>query len=166
MRLVTGQDTAFIAATFQMTSSLLEPDLNWMNFFHDLPHFCKVLSSQEIDTRRLDDIGEITGADYLKVDVQGAELDVLKGATQTLQDVLLVQTEIEFVPIYRNQPLFAEVDQSLRSHGFMFHKFVTMEGRHLEPFRTCRQLLGSPATDPLVRCRLHSPSPRMESFAG
>jgi hypothetical protein len=123
-----------------------------MNLFRDLPEFCQVTSAHEIDTHRLDDVREVSGVDYLKVDVQGAELDVLRGATRTLKDALVVQIEVEFVPIYRGQPLFSDIDQFLRAQGFMFHRFLTMEGRPLrslaasgEAFKPWRQALWSDA---------------------
>jgi len=57
---------------------------------------------------------------------------VLKGAEKVLESVVAIQTEVEFVPIYRGQPLFAEVDQFLRRHGFMFHRFLKLTGRALQ----------------------------------
>jgi FkbM family methyltransferase len=147
-----GTKHLFYICNFPMTSSLLEPDLSVMNLYHDLPQYCQVTSLREMETHRLDDIKEIGPVDYLKIDVQGSELEVLKGARRTLQDTLVVHTEVEFAPIYRNQPLFAEVDQFLRGHGFMFHSFMAMEGRPLESFgKTCppkgntQQLLWSDA---------------------
>jgi hypothetical protein len=43
------------------------------------------------------------------------------------------QTEVEFVPLYTNQPLFAEVDIALRELGFVFHRFGGMAGRTMKP---------------------------------
>jgi FkbM family methyltransferase len=127
-----GTKRLFHHCNFPMTSSLYEPDLAWMNHFHDLARYCQVTSVQELETVRLDDVKEAHGADYLKIDVQGAELDVLRSATAVLQGAAVVQTEVEFVPIYRRQPLFADVDHFLREQGFMFHRFVNMEGRTLQ----------------------------------
>jgi FkbM family methyltransferase len=55
----------------------------------------------------------------LKLDVQGAELDVLEGAVQRLETVRLVESEVEFNSMYANQPLYADIDRFLRSHGFV-----------------------------------------------
>jgi len=81
----------------------------------------------------LDDIPEVAGTDYLKLDTQGAELLILQGAQRLLQDVMVVHTEVEFVSIYKGQPLFAEVDQFLRQQGFVFHRFAGMQGRTFKP---------------------------------
>lgn len=57
--------------------------------------------------------------DFLKIDTQGAELDVLRGAEQTLQDVRVLEVEVEFNPLYEDMPLFADIDIWLRQHGFV-----------------------------------------------
>jgi FkbM family methyltransferase len=56
--------------------------------------------------------------DFVKADVQGAEHDVLLGATSTLANVVLMELEVEFNPIYAGQPLFADVDALARDKGF------------------------------------------------
>lgn len=56
--------------------------------------------------------------DFIKADVQGAEHDVLLGATRTLANVVLMELEVEFNPIYVGQPLFADVDALARDRDF------------------------------------------------
>jgi len=53
-----------------------------------------------------------------------------------LADIMVVHTEVEFVPLYVNQPLFAEVDQALRKNGFLFHRIYhkVLLGRAFKPF--------------------------------
>jgi len=115
------------------TSSLYEPYTELLDKFQNLENYVQVVQRKEMQTRRLDDIPEAAGADYIKVDVQGAELDVFRGAKNVLKDVVVVQTEVEFVPLYRGQPLFAEVDQILRENGFLFHKLSSTAGRMFKP---------------------------------
>jgi hypothetical protein len=69
----------------------------------------------------------------LKIDVQGAEILVLRGAVQRLKSALVVHTEVEFVPLYKDQPLFADVDAHLRSQGFLLHKMGDFGGRAFKP---------------------------------
>ena len=70
---------------------------------------------------RLDDVKEAVEADLLKVDVQGAEILVFQGALACLKTALIVDVEVDFIPLYKNQPLFADVDAFLRVHGFSLH---------------------------------------------
>ncbi len=126
-----GAKRCFHRCAHSMTSSLYEPDLGYMGLYHNLPHFCEIEDTWEVQTVRLDDIKEAANADYLKIDVQGAELDVLRGAEKQLQTITFVHVEVEFVPIYRGQPLFADIDQFLRAHAFSFHRFANIEGRVL-----------------------------------
>jgi protein O-GlcNAc transferase len=130
-----GRRRTFYVTNTGMTSSLLRPDLALAESFYNLAELMQVTAMPEIDTRRLDDIAEIqaSGCDFLKLDTQGSELEILAHAPRTLERCLVIQTEVEFVPLYENQPLFAEVDQLLRSRGFMFHRFLGLLGRPYKP---------------------------------
>jgi FkbM family methyltransferase len=55
----------------------------------------------------------------LKIDAQGSELDVLRGAEQTLDGhVDLIEVELSLAPIYQGQPLLPEVTTYLYEKGF------------------------------------------------
>lgn len=54
----------------------------------------------------------------LKIDVQGAELDVLRGAGESLELVDEVLVEVSFVELYEGQPLAGEVVAYLAARGF------------------------------------------------
>jgi FkbM family methyltransferase len=62
-------------------------------------------------------IGEI---DFLKLNVQGAELEILKGARGSLEPVLGIDLEVSFVESYLGRPMFSDVDAHLRHNGFHF----------------------------------------------
>jgi protein O-GlcNAc transferase len=118
-----------------MCTSLYRPDSRYCDLYN------------EFDGSRLTDVGEITTSsldkfvtdnglgeiDFLKIDIQGGELDAFRGGPNTLRQMLLVVTEVEFVPIYENQPLFGDVAASLKQSDFMFHKFLGMAGRVMKP---------------------------------
>lgn len=114
-------------------TSLLKPNPEVINLFHGFPAWGTVVGTEEIDTRRLDDIPETEGMDLLKIDVQGAELMVFQNATQRLAEAVVIQTEVEFLQMYVDQPLFGDVDCFLRSQGFVFHRFFPTVSRTIQP---------------------------------
>ncbi len=58
--------------------------------------------------------------DFLKVDVQGADLEVLKGSRATLAaSVLGAKVETSFVEAYVGAPVFGDVDSFMRQNGFV-----------------------------------------------
>jgi FkbM family methyltransferase len=129
-----GSEAELRECKYPMTSSLYEPNMRLLEIFQALAELTTVVRRIKLQTHRLDDIPEAADADYIKLDVQGAELDVLRGAERLLSSVLVVHTEVAFVPMYSGQPLFAEVDSELRRHGFMFHRFMGIAGRAFKPF--------------------------------
>ena len=130
-----GERRNFYLTNTGMTSSLLRPNLEFARHFNNLADLMQVVATPAIDTVRLDDVVEIRdeGCDLLKLDTQGSEAEILANATKTLEQCLIIQSEVEFVPLYVDQPLFAEVDQLLRSRGFMFHRFLHLSGRTYKP---------------------------------
>jgi hypothetical protein len=107
---------------------LFEPNEALADKFQNLGELLRVVGTRTLETRRLDDFAETTGADFLKIDVQGGELLVLQGALERLRDVLVVHTEVEFLPLYKKQPLFADIDSFLRAQGFAFHTMIRSGG--------------------------------------
>ena len=57
--------------------------------------------------------------DFIKLDVQGAELPILRGAEEFLRRCVVgLEIEVEFLPLYHGQPLFGDVDAYVQSLGF------------------------------------------------
>lgn len=54
----------------------------------------------------------------LKLDVQGYELEALKGAILSLKQIKLIQTELSFTMLYEKGPLYDEIVSFLADHGF------------------------------------------------
>lgn len=130
-----GMRCSFYQTNSGATSSLLRPNLKFARLFNTLSECMEVVATGGVNTFRLDDVPEIRaqGCDLLKLDTQGSEAAILAHASETLKNCLIIQTEVEFVQLYENQPLFADVDQLLRGHGFMFHRFWGMAGRTYKP---------------------------------
>lgn len=133
-----GKPATFYRCRYSACSSLYRPDPRVIDLFTSIGASLggnfEVMGTAEVETVRLDDIKEVTACDFLKADVQGAELDALEGAVRTLGATAVVEMEVEFVPIYENQPLFAEIDLFMRQNGFLLHKLVDVGGRSIRPF--------------------------------
>lgn len=60
----------------------------------------------------------------LKIDVQGNELNLLKGAIQTLEKIHIVLIEQNNHHIYQNASKYYEVDEFLRQNGFVLINMI------------------------------------------
>jgi len=129
-----GSERTFVRNSKTMTSSLFEPNGRLVERFSGLAELMQPVAREKVNTTRLDDVPEIESVDFLKLDIQGGELDALRGGQRLLRRAVVVQTEVEFVPLYEDQPLFAEVDQELRRQGFVFHQFGGLSGAMFKPF--------------------------------
>ena len=69
----------------------------------------------QIETTRLDDIKELEAPDILKLDIQGAELDVLRHGVKTLESAVIIESEVEFLELYKGQPIFGDMQVYARA---------------------------------------------------
>jgi FkbM family methyltransferase len=67
---------------------------------------------------QMEDLG-IDHVDFLHLDVQGAELMVLRGASDALSTVATIWLEVEAVELYAGQPLAAQVEAFLARAGYV-----------------------------------------------
>ncbi len=107
----------FVAGHEGSSSSLLEPYL--ITASHPEVS-CQ--SSYKIKTSTLD-LETVKSQDAFKVlvlDVQGAELEVLKGAERSLQNVDYIFSEISTLELYRNSPNAHALREFLENKGFLF----------------------------------------------
>ncbi|MEM9284262.1 MAG: FkbM family methyltransferase [Pseudomonadota bacterium] len=83
-----------------------------------------VVGTEIVQVRRLDDLADevfgtgVAGNVLLKLDVQGTELDVLEGATESLSRVTHVLSECSLVPVYEGEPLIEDQVAWMRKEGF------------------------------------------------
>ncbi len=114
-------------ATLHMTrnpacSSIYEPNSQEMHRFMECGPFFDVMKKLTVETVSLDNWHRDAGIPdpvFLELDTQGSELDILQGSEHLLTTSLLgLRVEVEFFPIYKDQPLFSDVDNYLRPMGF------------------------------------------------
>lgn len=128
-----GRDQVFHQTNWNLTGSLFEPNRELNECFNNLVEVTQLVAKHPVTTVRLDDIAELDDIDFLKIDVQGAELMIFQNGRRRLSTTLMIQTEVEFIHHYKNQPLFADVDGELRAQGFQFHTFQGFGSRAFKP---------------------------------
>jgi len=86
----------------------------------DAARSSRYVSVENTDEVTLDSLPEYwsTSPAFLKIDTQGYELEVLKGAEAALRKVAGVQLELSLAPLYQGQPDYLELLSLLRSAGF------------------------------------------------
>ena len=114
------------------------------NYYSDMSSFLrpssagwgKVIRETSVPVVTLDDYctrERVNRVDLLKIDTQGSELEVLKGATSLLahQNIRLAYLEIIFSELYEELPRFEELYEFLARHGLRlvaFYNFVVQDG--------------------------------------
>ncbi len=116
-------------------TSLLAPNPQVLDCLNLFSVFGTVLKEEPIETHSLDNMSEIAAIDFLKIDVQGSELAVFQGGRSRLSSAVAVQTEVCFLPLYKDQPLFGDIDRELRSLGLVPHMFAEISKAMILPLR-------------------------------
>jgi FkbM family methyltransferase len=124
--------TLRICASDGMTS-LLRPNAALLHHLGGYEFWGRVTGEVPVTTRRLDDIAEVEALDFLKIDVQGSELSIFRHATRLLRTAVAIQTEVSFLPLYEEQPVFGAVDLALRELGFVPHAFAGVRRGMISP---------------------------------
>lgn len=122
------QRTFYIAHEFN--NSFFPTDLVW---YHRRRSYWKgpavrqsetfaVEKTIEVESVCLDDWAERVGAsgvDYLKVDIEGAELELMQTSPRIMSEVLGVSADVTFHADWIGAPIFADVDKWMVSNGFV-----------------------------------------------
>jgi FkbM family methyltransferase len=125
-----GEATIQIAGN-SYSSSLLQ----FSDEFKELRPDASPVGSETVTIRRLDDVVREERLDFegpvmLKLDVQGFELSVLRGALETLPRVSLLQCELALIPSYEGGATFVEVREFLRERGFVLAHLIDGHANH------------------------------------
>jgi FkbM family methyltransferase len=128
------------------TSSLYEsnPDYNsyyGFNINHDYiwSEATKVREKRRVEVKSMDYVLRVANIqipppDFLSIDTQGSEYEILLGAKETLKSsVVAMVIEAEFHPLYQGQKLFGDLAKLLSDSGFDFVRFLSMD--EMSPFR-------------------------------
>jgi FkbM family methyltransferase len=135
----TGPATLHVTAD-PACSSLYEPDPQLPDRYPGL-NVIRLRGRQPVvlttleEWARTEDVRDVA---FIKLDTQGAELDILRGAGSLLDTCLGVEAEVLFSPLYLGQPLFADVDVFLRGRGFTLWRLGSLAHYAERPSGTLR----------------------------
>lgn len=125
-----------------MASSIYMPNHEFASRFPDAERF-EVVGRESIRVTTIDDLVESNSLrfDAIKLDVQGAEYEVLRGAGTSVASVLAIECEIEFAELYLGQPLADQVTGLISSHGLHLLDYLYLYRWHPEQFDGTGQLV-------------------------
>ncbi len=110
-------DATFFVTKNNQNSSLLQPS---SEFVEDRPGD-GLLRTEDVQLKRLDTLlGELPGPLFVKIDVQGAELEVIKGMGKRLDDVETLIVEAPFEEAYEGASEFDEIYRYLSDRGLAY----------------------------------------------
>lgn len=105
-------------------TSIYRPNLELLSRFPFLERW-DVVGTRRFPAETVVSLGEaadrleLPGVDFLKLDTQGSELDILCGAGRLLDRELLgMRIEVSFLELYRGQSLFPKVQEFVAAAGF------------------------------------------------
>ena len=103
-------------------ASLLQPNYALTSRLQGCGPELEVVEQRRIDVVSLNSFLPqfgVNGIDFLDLDTQGSELEILRGAEHFLSaGTVVVKCEVEFSSLYVDQALFGDVHNYLRSFGF------------------------------------------------
>jgi len=102
-------------------SSFLHPDHSHVGKYRDSN---RIIDKEEVTVRTLANVyAEMAAMHnmrrcYLKIDTQGFDLEVFRGALPIIERVPAMQTELSFLPIYHGAPRWQDGLRELAEHGY------------------------------------------------
>ena len=106
-----SKTTMYVSDNEKQSSSILKPKVHLLH--HPNVYFPDM---EEVDVELLDNFN-CSHCNYLHIDVQGYELEVLKGATETLKHIDYVYCEVNRDELYEGNPLVEEIDEFLLQYN-------------------------------------------------
>lgn len=96
------------------SSSILEPLIHLQQYPHIRFNDKITVKITKLDTF----IEDRDKYNFINIDVQGYELEVFKGASEYLNTIDYIMTEVNRGEVYKNCPMVEELDEYLKPYGF------------------------------------------------
>lgn len=104
-------------------SSAYKPNRKLLDLYPDAQRF-DIVQKELIAAEPLYQKLSSRKIDFIKLDIQGGELNALRGLGDKIDGCLGVEVEVEFSAMYNSQPLFDDVNRFLLGKGFYFSDFT------------------------------------------
>ena len=127
-----GQETSTLKMYLYDSSALASSKaINQDGLDSSSQQFCT--GTLEVPQVRLDDVYfdyvQETTCSMIKIDVQGGEMDVFKGAERALQHARGIHIEVSFAPVYDGEAYYLDMLQYLREKGFALYCFSPISSK-------------------------------------
>ncbi len=126
-------------------SGLLKPNYDYFSRFAGAENL-EITSKDEVQTTTLDNfskLNQINDLDFMKIDTEGFDLMILKGAEEIIKNFCLgVQSEVYFNPVRENLPYFGKIHELMEEYGLNLYvleplkngKRKYIEKKNIHPF--------------------------------
>jgi FkbM family methyltransferase len=139
-KVVAAYDCEYVQAAAASREGSITLDVrsepSWSSVYDPAPEFGVERTSREVKTVTVDGLCREKGLEgpyLLKVDVEGAELDVLAGAAEVLKSTEAVLLEVTFPQEYPEAPTFADVIRTMDEKGFAAYDIFDLRTWHRPP---------------------------------
>ncbi len=106
-------------------SSIFKPNFKFLSKFKNSARF-KVIKELNIEANYLDNLN-LRKVDFIKIDIQGAELKALNGSVNTIKETIGIEIEVEFQKMYEEQPIFGDINNFIKNQKFEFIDFLLIK---------------------------------------
>ena len=106
-----GEATMYVSDNEKQSSSILKPKVH-LSHHPDV----KFPSKEKVEVHLLDEY-DCHNYNFLNMDVQGYELEVLKGGSETLKNIDYVYCEVNRDEVYENNAYIEELDEYLANYN-------------------------------------------------
>jgi len=120
-------------------SSSLYPDKYYLEAFSNSSEYVikKTVSVHESTLDKIT-LHYSLNPDFIKLDTQGTELDILKNADNATKECMMIESETEMIPMYSGQSLFHDVSSFLYKKGFQLLYLNRVFGQKKYSKKSCR----------------------------
>lgn len=107
-------------AYFPDASSIFYPNDNLTKYFPKIHQNHSIIGDEKIVLETIDSLIDYE-IECLKIDVEGAEMEIIKGGEKALQNLLGLKIEVRFQEVFKDSPTFESVHSSLLQMGLMLN---------------------------------------------